>query len=52
MAYKSTKHPGGLVPGQPNVALLVNELVFGCEALESVVGHPALVAEVGHAGLT
>ena len=52
MAYKSTKHLGGLVPGQSNVALLVDELVFGGEALESVVGHPALVAEVGHAGLT
>ena len=51
MAYKSTKHLSGLVPGQSNVALLVNELVFGGEALERVVGHPALVAEVGHAGL-
>ena len=51
MAYKSTKHLSGLVPGQSNVALLVNELVLGGEALEGVVGHPALVAEVGHAGL-
>ena len=34
------------VPAQSNVALLVDELVFRSQTFQSIVGHPASIAEI------